>query len=148
MGDTSADFHPKSPLRYKAMDYIANAVTTTTTAIHLGVVEAAGKVKDLFCAQQITGDGTSWTVAIKKNGTTIMTTDAVVAAAGGTNKYVNTILSPLGTGTLPTGCTKPVLDPDQVSLALGDVLTADITVAGTYNTGFTGSIKVLWEPTY
>lgn len=146
MGSTSQFMHPKSPLRYHCIRF-QFSTTATLTASVMGALPAAAKIKDIVVTQAAAGvGGTSFAVTVKKNGTSVCSTDAVIALADGANKNVNLAASPMGAIAKPTGATRPVLDATKASCSQGDVFTADITLTGSYSTAVTGAVCVYLEP--
>jgi hypothetical protein len=152
IGETAASMHAKSPLRYVKCQMVLSAQTAGVTASHLCGIVAPGVIKDVQAFQQIAGDGTSWTINVLKNGTTVLATNGVLASATGANKAISVAKSPLRGGfpAKGSGDTLPVLSAttSAYTVAAGDTLTVTTTVNGTYNSGFTGSIWVLIEPSF
>ena len=150
---TNQRFDQRSPLRFIPMAATVGA-TSTTTGIVVGVVSGPGAIVDIQLGQAATGTGgTNWTATVKKNGTSVCTTDGVLALASGANKSVNSSTDPdLGWTAalaLPTGATRPILKVDGTQLvAKGDLITVDITNSGAYSPAFSGTVKVVINPWY
>ena len=113
------------------------ALTGTLSAVMLGAWPfrqqgmANAKIVDVIISQATAGTaGTSWTVNVKKNGTTVLATNGVMALASGANAKVD---AKAEAGAVPSGATRPVLKTDgTVLLTKGDVVSWDLTVSGTY----------------
>jgi hypothetical protein len=92
------------------------------------------KIVDVIVYQAFAGvGGTSQTLNVFKNGTTIFATNPVVSLAGGANSAADSA----GVIALPSGYTRPVLTATTANLLLkkGDVLTFTVpTVTGAYTT--------------
>lgn len=151
---TNQTFDQRSPLKYVTCAVNVGATASATGVVLCGV-QAPGKIVDLQLYQAAVGvGGTSWSVALVKNATTVTSTAGVLALAGGVNTFVQTAASPdvaaFGSVALPTGATRPILSTTAatVAVARGDVLTINVTNSGTYSTAFTGQVRVLIDPTY
>lgn len=152
---TNQSFDPRSPLKYITCSVNVGA-TASATGIVLCGVQAPGRIVDIQLYQAAAGvGGTSWSVALLKNVTTVTTTAGVLALAGGVNTFVQTAASPdiangLSAVALPSGATRPVLSTTAatVTVARGDVLTINVTNSGTYSTAFSGQVRVLIDPAY
>ena len=96
-------------------------------------------LKDVVVAQSVAGDGTSWVITPKRNGTALVTTNPGFTAAAGATKVTNVSGSPLGTLSAPTGATRPVIKKTTAAtqtITVGAGLAAaDVVTIGGY--GFT-----------
>ncbi len=131
---------PSSALRYINLTWegALPALTGALNGILIGVylfkqTLAAGvgaRVVDIVVAQALAGTaGTSWSAAVKKNGTAIYSTAPVLALASGAYAAVDSKAEL----ALPTGATRGVLKTDStILIKKGDVLSWDLTVTGTY----------------
>lgn len=150
---TNQGFDPRSPLKYVTCAVNVGATASATGVVLCGV-QAAGRIVDVQLYQAAVGvGGTSWSVALNKNGSAVTTTAGVLALASGTYKFVQTAASPdiangLAAVALPSGATRPILSATAatVTVARGDVLTVDVTNSGTYSTAFSGQVRVLIDP--
>jgi hypothetical protein len=146
---------PLSPFRYIYSMHGPFSGTATLTGAMLdcypvnqqrGATGQVGdKVVDILFSQGAAGvGGTSVTVTIKKNGTTICTTDAKLTLAGGANIAID---AKAEITPLPSGCIRPVLKSDStIYLKKGDVLTADYTVSGSYSTAPQMRVTLVVDP--
>lgn len=102
-----------------------------------------GKVVDVIVYQANVGvGGTSVTCNILKNGTTIFTTNPVMALASGV-----TAIDTKGELAVPTGATRGVLKTDSTVLCKkGDVFALTTTVSGTYTGAPALGIVVVIDP--
>jgi hypothetical protein len=150
---------PASPLRYQVYSALVSSTTAITNALALdvwpfamrspigiGSLPSSAKIVDVIVAQSYVGaGGTSQTVTVLKNGTTIFTTAPVVALAGGV-AALDTLKE---IATVPTGWTRGVLKTDAtVQLAKGDILSITTTVSGGYGTAPSIVVSVVIDPRY
>jgi hypothetical protein len=129
----------RTPARYvRYFNAWEFAASTNKTGIPLGVCAARdGEViKNILVSTPVAGSagGTSMAFTVKKNGTTVCATDAVLARSDGDNASVDV----LGYVTKPAGATKAVLSAtlSAITLAYGDDLSVDIALTGTYSGTF------------
>lgn len=101
------------------------------------------KVVDVILYQTNVGaGGTSVAANVLKNGTTIFTTNPVIALASGVAS-----IDIKGELAVPTGATRGVLKTDAtVSVKKGDVFGVTTTVTGTYTTAPSLGIIIVVDP--
>jgi len=115
----------------------------TQSGVASTALQTLGKVVDVIIYQAAVGvGGTSVTCNILKNGTTIFTTNGVIALASGV-----AAIDAKGELAVPTGATRPVLKTDSTVLCKkGDVFALTTTVTGTYTTAPNLGIIVVVDP--
>jgi hypothetical protein len=152
---------PKSAARYTdSIHYhgVIPALTGTSNAAAMGVwtysqiskdqpfsssLPSFARVVDAIIAQPYAGaGGTSYTISVLKNGTTMFSTlgaitqAAVAGAVDSKNELPNI-----------AGYTRPVLKTDStVLLKKGDVISLVVVVTGTYTTGANLSVSLIVDP--
>jgi len=122
--------HWAAMLTAPMMALISGEITATVCNAALGAVNVSGSIKAVWLSVEESGkDDTntlSFTVDVKINGTTCLTTQPIIAHVSGeasTNKTTKT--------SLDTGVTQSVMDASANDVTLGDMLTYEMTLTRT-----------------
>lgn len=109
---------------------ISGEITAIVYNAAFGAVNVSGSIKAVWLSIEESGkddtNALSFTVDLKINGTTCLTTQPIIAHVSGeasTNKTTKT--------SLDTGVTQSVMDPDANAVTLGDMLTYEMTLTRT-----------------
>lgn len=105
-----------------------------------------GKIVDVVFGHAIAGTGgTSVVYNVKKNGTTIFTTNCTILPTAAAALSFDTKLE-LGSAVL-TGVTRPVLKTDStIYVKKGDIFSVDTTITGVYTLNPAVSITLVIDP--